>query len=143
MQVRIEGTDLPGRRWCDRDNVHVAVQRDREPEGLVPGDADAATWRFEVRTRLTDDGELDLAGPYVHGKRGDRFFYLTWGDVGSDGSFEMFRRAKLHVADISPALLTAAAGGAGLVARLGLTDGRGGPVCARVRPPAVTWTTIG
>jgi hypothetical protein len=52
----------------------------------------------------------------------------------------MFRRAKLMVADIDPALLAAVAADDGtLVAELGLTDGRGGPLCARVRPPAVTW----
>jgi hypothetical protein len=27
-----------------------------------------------------------------------------------------------------------------LVARLGLTDVKGNPVCARVRPPAVEWS---
>ena len=83
---------------------------------------------------------LDLRGPAIHGKRGERFVYLTWGDVGADGSFAMFRRAKLMVGDIDPALLAAGAADEGtLVGELGLTDGRGGPVCARVRPPAITW----
>ncbi|WP_308285513.1 DUF5990 family protein [Actinoplanes hulinensis] len=27
-----------------------------------------------------------------------------------------------------------------LVGRLGLTDVDGGPLCARVRPPVITWT---
>jgi hypothetical protein len=53
----------------------------------------------------------------------------------------MFRRAKLHLADVDPATLARAAAGEGpLVARLGLTDGGGLPLCARVRPPVVTWT---
>jgi len=89
---------------------------------------------------VTADAAVDLRGPAVQGRRGDRFFYLTWGDVGPSGSFAMFRRAKLMVADIDPALLAAVAADDGtLVAELGLTDGRGGPLCARVRPPAVTW----
>jgi hypothetical protein len=71
---------------------------------------------------------------------GGRFLYLTWGDVGADGSFVMFRRAKLMVADIEPSLLADAAGtGGSLHADIGLTDERGGPRCARVRPPVVTW----
>ena len=41
-------------------------------------------------------------GPAVHGKRGERFLYLTWGDVGPAGEFAMFRRAKLMFADIAP-----------------------------------------
>ena len=43
--------------------------------------------------------------------------------------------------DIPTDLLRQAHAGAGtLVASLGLTDAEGGPVCARVRPPAITWT---
>jgi hypothetical protein len=52
----------------------------------------------------------------------------------------MFRRAKLMIADIEPALLADVASAEGtLVAELGLTDDRGCPVCARVRPPAIAW----
>jgi hypothetical protein len=94
----------------------------------------------EVRV-VTDEAGLDLRGPAVHGRRGERFLYLTWGDVGPDGAFAMFRRAKLMVADIEPRLLAdaAAAEEGGLRADLGLTDERGGPLCARVRPPTITW----
>ena len=44
------------------------------------------------------DGGVDLRGPAVHGRKGERFLYLTWGDVGADDSFAMFRRAKLMIA---------------------------------------------
>jgi hypothetical protein len=82
-----------------------------------------------------------VGGPYVHGRKGDRFLYLSWGTVDALGHFTMFRRAKLHVVDIPPDLLRRAAAGEGtLVGRLGLTDGRGDPICARVRPPTVTWS---
>jgi hypothetical protein len=44
------------------------------------------------------------------------------------------------VADIDPDLLAATAGVDGtLVATIGLTDEYGGPRCARVRPPAISW----
>jgi hypothetical protein len=143
VRVTIEGHDLPGRRFVSEGvalrDVHVGVQVGREPAGLVPGDAPTARWDVDV-TVATADGAIDLRGPAVQGRRGDRFFYLTWGDVGPGGSFAMFRRAKLMVADIDPALLAAVAADDGtLVAELGLTDGGGGPLCARVRPPAVTW----
>jgi hypothetical protein len=36
----------------------------------------------------------------VQGRPGARFVYLTWGDVAEDGSFTMFRRAKLMLADL-------------------------------------------
>jgi hypothetical protein len=121
------------------DNVHVALQVGREPAGPVPGDAAAARWDVDARV-VVDEAGIDLRGPAVQGRRGDRFVYLTWGDVGVDGSFAMFRRAKLMIADIEPALLAAVAAEDGsLVAELALTDERGCPTCARVRPPAVSW----
>jgi hypothetical protein len=107
----------------------------RGPVGLVRGDADTARWEIDVPTVIADGG-VDLRGPAVHGKRGERFLYLTWGDVGAGDSFAMFRRAKLMIGDIEPELLAAAVREDGvLVASLSLTDERGGPaVPASSRP---------
>jgi hypothetical protein len=143
MRIVVEGHDLPGSEFVSDGvglhNVHVAVQIGDEPVGRVRGDADAARWEVDVRG-VVDDGGPDLRGPAVHGKKGDRFLYLTWGDVGADGSFDMFRRAKLMVGDVDPEMLAAAIRDDGvLVASLSLTDQCGGPRCARVRPPAIRW----
>lgn len=79
------------------------------------------------------------AGPGSTDDRGARFLYLSWGAVTGD-RFEMFRRAKLLFGDVPTDLLRAAHDGAGvLVCQLGLTDAKGGPLCARVRPPDITW----
>jgi hypothetical protein len=145
VRIRIAGHHLPGRSFCSADgepygNVHVAVQEGRAPVGLVPGDAASATWDVDVRVVVDADGGLDFRGPVVHGKRGERFVYLTWGDVGADRSYTMFRRAKLMLNRIDPALVRAAdARDEPLVATIELTDGRGGPRCARVDPPALVW----
>ena len=144
MRIRIEGSDLPGRRDGDeaarlrRDNVHVGVQRKAEVIDRVPADAPAAAWELEVTSREID-GLLDVGGPWVHGRPGARFLYLSWGAV--DGpAFAMFRRAKLLFGDIPTAMLWSAhAGAGGLVGRLGLTDEQGEPLCARVRPPEISW----
>jgi hypothetical protein len=143
MRLIILGHELPGATFVSDGvlltNVHVAAQVDKDPVGLVRGDADAARWELDVRV-VVDDGGVDLRGAAVHGKKGERFLYLTWGNVGGDGSFAMFRRAKLMVADIDPELLAAAARDDGvLVASLSLTDEQGCPRCARVRPPVITW----
>jgi hypothetical protein len=120
-------------------NVHVGVQRKAEVVDRVRADAPAATWDLDVATRDVD-GLLDVGGPWVHGRPGARFLYLSWGTVEGD-RFTMFRRAKLLFGDIPTALLRAAHDGDGvLVARLGLTDEHGGPRCARVRPPELHWT---
>jgi len=111
------------------------VQVRASPEQLSRGDARDPRW--EVDVTVADDG--DIRGPAVHGKRGERFLYLTWGDVAADGTFTMFRRAKLMFADIDADVLDRAIAGGVLVASISLTDERGGPRCARVRPPAISW----
>lgn len=145
MKVRIEGRDLPGRAFCSvgeqMGNVHVGAQVGREPADVVPADAASASWDLDVRVVTTDDGDLDFRGAAVHGKRGERFLYLTWGDVKDDGTFVMFRRAKLVLDRVDPTLVRAAeAEGRTLVADLVLTDGWGHPICARVDPPDLTWS---
>ena len=141
MKVRIDGYRLPGRTFCECRNVHVALQVRQDPEGVTPGDAPSAAWDLDVSVVVAGDGALDFRGPGVHGKRGERFLYLTWGDVLADGSFVMFRRAKLMLNRVDPALvLDADRRDLPLVARVELTDGRGGPRCARVDPPAIAWS---
>jgi hypothetical protein len=144
VRIRIEGSDLPGRRVGPAadalrlNNVHVGVQRLREAVDLVPASAPEAAWEFEVAAKRIE-GLLDVGGPFVHGRPGARFLYLSWGNV--DGpSFAMFRRAKLMFGDIPGEALLGAYDGGLLVGSLGLTDAFGDPVCARVKPPAIAWT---
>ena len=95
MRIRIEGSDLPGRRGGAQGdalrlgNVHVGVQRKAEVVERVPADAEAAAWSFDVTSREVD-GLLDVGGPWVHGRPGARFLYLSWGAV-TGGEFAMFR----------------------------------------------------
>ncbi len=143
VRIVIEGHDLPGAEFLSDGvplrNVHVGVQVGKEPVGLVRGDADSARWEIDVRA-IVADGGVDLRGPAVHGKKGERFLYLTWGDVGAGHSFTMFRRVKLMIGDIEPGMLAAATRDDGvLIASLSLTDDQGCPRCARVKPPVVCW----
>jgi uncharacterized protein DUF5990 len=146
VRVVIEGFDLPGRTFCDPDgktldSVHVGVQVRREPQDLVAGDAARARWEVDVGVVTGPDGSLDFRGPAVHGKRGERFLYLTWGNVDNLGHFHMFRRAKLMLDRIDPGLVgEAERQERRLVGAIRLTDARGGPRCARVDPPDLEWT---
>ena len=92
MEIVIRGRDLPGVDVADKFDVHVALQVGRDPVGPVRGDALHAEWTTTVTSRIDSRGR-DFTGPAVHGKRGERFLYLTWGEV-TDGKFDMFRRAK-------------------------------------------------
>ena len=146
MRVIIEGTDLPGYSFCDPngvafDGVHVGLQVAQEAVGLVRGDAKSARWELVVVVAIGADGEWDFKGPAVHGKRGERFLYLTWGKVDSFGHFVMFRRAKLMLNRIEPGVVRSAdADQHRLVGVVRLSDRHGGPRCARVDPPDVTWS---
>nr|WP_246199494.1 DUF5990 family protein [Actinomadura syzygii] len=66
--------------------------------------------------------------------------YLSWGAVDGTGAFTMFRRAKLVLDAVDSAALHAARGHGRLIARLGLTDADGGPLCAAIRPPLIDWS---
>jgi hypothetical protein len=135
MRLVIRGRDLPGASLPGYDRIGVGLQVRSGPVGVVAGDAVAARWETDV-TVVGDD----FRGPAVHGRPGERFVYLTWGDL-SDGGFTMFRRAKLMLSAVDPALVEDAAGdGRCLVADVVLTDAKGGPRCARVDPPAVVWS---
>jgi hypothetical protein len=139
MIVEIEGTRLPGRACPGYENIHVGLGIQREPRDLVPGDAASAHWRLEVGV-LHDAAGIDFRGKFVHGPRGDRFLYLNWGTVAPDGTFTLFRRAKLILSAIAPELVAEALDrGAAMVGTVNLTDAKGWPLCARVRPAAIGW----
>ncbi|MFD7031681.1 DUF5990 family protein [Streptomyces sp. NPDC059917] len=149
MLIRIDATDLPGRDLAagpgfpGHDGVHVAVQRRGradDPLDPQPGDAPSATWVLECTATPTGSGAVDITGPYVQGRPAERFVYLTWGTVDAAGGFTMFRRAKLMLGDVPPDTVGAALASGVLRARLGLTDGKGLPLCARVSPPLVEWS---
>jgi len=150
MRIRIEGSDLPG-RTCGpgpdvpdgHHDVHVAVQGKKGQHdlwGLVPADVDLATWELDGDV-LAPPPVFDVRGPQINGAPGRRFIYLTWGVVGADGTFTMFRRAKLQLDAVPENVLDEACRTGRLVGRLGLSDPHGGPLCAAVRPPAITWST--
>ncbi len=164
LNVVIEGTELPG-LTCQPEpdgtvhrNIHVALSTrakgiaEGQPwltvplkPGLAvepfPGDAKETRWEVTVTVRGSADDGYDFTGPSVGGDRTDRNLGLVWGEVHGDGMLQMFRGAKLRFADVPPAVITdAMRPGHRLVARVRLTDDRGNPVCARLRPSHLTWS---
>ena len=164
MTVVIEGTELPG-LTCQPEpdgtvhrNIHVALATTAKgiaegqswlnvplKPGLAadpfPGHSNKARWEVAVKVRGSADDGYDFTGPSVSGDRTDRHLGLVWGDVPGDGTLQMFRGAKLRLVDVPTDLITdAMRPGHRLVARVRLTDDRGNPVCARLRPSHLTWT---
>lgn len=144
MQIRIVGSDLPGRdcpsghNFPGYSNIHVGMQTKKRPPELLnlqPGDAGEVTWTIDCEVNGSD-----VRGPYIQGRPGDRFIYLNWGSVDGDDHMGMFRRAKLMLDGVPDDVLAEAAKSGMLVGRLGLTDGKGQPLCASVRPPLIEWS---
>jgi hypothetical protein len=89
--------------------------------------------------------DFDFAGPFVHGSKGDRFAYLSWGERGNDSSFTMFRRAKLGLSqidrkDISKALSSVSP--VTVECNINLTDEKGGPICGSVTKEKAKWQIV-
>ncbi len=118
------------------------MQRKNKPDeimGQVSADVESVTWELEAIPVSSD--LADFRGPYISGPPGGRFVYLSWGVVDEPGSFEMFRRAKIMFDGIPSAVMVAARSSGVLIGRLGLTDPKGNPTCAAVRPPLIEWTS--
>ena len=115
------------------------MQRGREVVALVPGDVTAAVFELTVDVATGRDGRPDFRGPFVHGRPGERFLYLSWGEVGTAGRFEMFRRAKLHLSAISEDVITPARTASAPVEEPSTSPTSAVSRCASIRPPRITW----
>jgi hypothetical protein len=126
-------------RGKDRPGLLVP-DRPWQAAEAVPGDAGSARWELEITVSRGEDG-FDFGGPSVSGDKTDRNLGLAWGEVPGDGTFQLFRGAKLRLVDVDPALVEQALReGGSLVARVRLTDTNGNPICARIRPPDIAWS---
>jgi hypothetical protein len=147
--VRIEGFDLPG-RTCGpgpdfpdgHHNIHVAVQGRKGQQDLlgpVPADVASVAWELDCRV-VSAPLVASLRGPHIHGPAGKKFIYITWGVVAPSDSFRMFRRAKIWLDAVPDDVMSAACHHELLIGRLRLTDDKGWPLCAAVRPPRIQWS---
>jgi hypothetical protein len=66
---------------------------------VVPGTPldDGVVFDESIEVVRAKDGSPDFHGPLVHGKRLDRFLYVTWGNPA------MFRRLKLYLSPLTRA----------------------------------------
>lgn len=97
---------------------------------------------FELRVGgvLADDSPNYL-GEFAQGTPADRFVYVNSGTLAGQPESGWTRRAKLKLRSIPVEIAEAALGKLGQVveARIVGTMADGGPVCATVKPHAVTW----
>lgn len=148
LTIRLVCKKLPGLRFEDpspqakpvREPVYLGIQKGQDVIHITPADRRQVTFQAAVRISQKKDGSLNFLGPYTYGSSTQRFLYLSWGEQQPDGTYTMFRRAKIHLShlswhDVSKALNA----NTPLTAELTLTDSRGGPLCASVDADHIQW----
>lgn len=101
LELRIDVGPMPA-LWCtDPAALSLGLQSGRDD--IVRGTALEGGVRFDVSVGVKQgrDGDPDFTGPLVHGRRGERFLYLSWGHVTSDNEHDMFRRLKIYLSPVS------------------------------------------
>ncbi len=160
VAVRVRATDPPPNPPGDVD-LAWGIQRGKEVEQLTVSGSTGASIEFQMEIGLVSvDGDIDFRGPYVHGRKGDRFLYVVWGALKPTDEFERFARAKLILNDIPSELLPtptevagaeASAGadgeldehhesGSAIVCDMQATNQKGQPASGTLRAPAVSWS---
>jgi hypothetical protein len=99
----------------------------------------AVHFQCECRVSLPASAAPDFAGPFVHGKRGERFLYLSWKPKNwqpgepEPGPCVYLRRMKVHLRSITAQLVREALRAGAVIETT--VEGRardGGPACASV-----------
>ena len=114
--------------------VQFAVQRGRD-ELVDRQIAGAAELRFDVAVQVRGgEGDLDFRGPFVQGKRGDRFVYVNSSTLAGQAGTAWTRRAKVKLGSLTLEMVDRALREpAGVLeARIAGRAKDGGPACATV-----------
>jgi Family of unknown function (DUF5990) len=139
ITIQLQCSHFPGRIFDGYQNVHVAVQRGDETIWETPGDASSHTFDLPVQVGENKDGSPNFLGPFVHGPVGGRFLYLVWFDKKGEAR-TMFRRAKINLQHLGwPEINAAIFAEKNIEAQVFLTDKKGDPACASLKPENVNW----
>jgi len=140
VTVQIVCTSLPGAEWEGHRPLTLGIQRDKQMIEAASADSKQVVFKPLLRARRSADGSANFLGPFAHGPRTERFIYLVWAIVQGGIPVRMVGRIKLHLNHIKWAAVEKAAGGHKPIrVKLTLTNAKGKPVMASVRPPAAQW----
>lgn len=146
LTIKVICKNLPGTQFDDEAaglhyrNVHLGIQHGEDVIETVSGDSKQVSFAPVFRVAPMDGGKTNFLGPFAKGTKDQRFFYLSWGELGPGGFFKMFRRAKIHLSHLKWAQVEKAAqANKPITAHLSLTDRCGWPLCASVKAPYIQW----
>ncbi len=141
IELEILCRKLPGLVCNGHNNVRLGLQLGDEVIADVAADAAEAKFTVIIDVILSQgEHRFDFRGAAVHGKPGDRFIYLSWGERHGN-VWQMFRRAKLKItAPMNLLVEQAIKSGVPLVAEIDMTDVKGGPICGSLKTNDVRWS---
>ena len=136
LLLRVVAVDPPLR---DHSPLLFGLQDRHGQVDAVPA---VRTTSFETHLQVTgtDDDGLDFRGDHVHGRKGDRFVYLSWGLDGGTEPYVMLARAKIKLAGIPVELLPSdGADPAGIECRVAATNAKDQPASGTIKTEAISW----
>ena len=132
ITIQIHCHDLPGVRFEERTAVRLGIQKGQEVVDDVPAEGGGVTFTATLRVGERENGEPNFLGSYAHGKPGERFLYLCWGERMAERWYP-FRRAKVPLKHLDWRRLDQAWNtGEPITLTVAVTDQRGGPACGTV-----------
>lgn len=139
IQFQVVCTDLPAQTGSV-GALRLGLQVGSAVVQDVETDVESATFRADVevgRNRRT--GMPQFFGPIVQGPTDAQFIYLSWG-LRDGETWTIVRRAKLPLAGIGWDLIQQATiGHAPLSLQLNMTDPKGQPLAASIKPHLIQW----
>lgn len=139
VAIEIACTSLPRQGW-EGHRLHLGIQSDKQMIEATSADSKRVVFKPLLRARRNADGSANFLGPFAHGPRTERFIYLVWAIVQAGVPVRMVGRIKLHLNHIKWAAVETAAGGKKPIrVTLTLTNAKGKPVMASVRPDVAKW----
>ena len=137
ITVEIVCTELPR---TGATSLHLGIQRGQEITDVASADSKRIVFKPVLRARRNADGCVNFLGPFAQGPKSERFIYLNWVTANGQLLTGMVGRIKLHLNHIKwAAVERAAAGSKPLRVTLALTNAKGKPVMASVRPDVAQW----
>jgi uncharacterized protein DUF5990 len=141
--IEIVCTDLPGEEWDGHSGLYLGIQCDDQMIESASAGSKRVVFRPVLRARCNIDGSANFLGPFAHGPRTERFIYLVWLVVQRNVPVKMVGRIKLHLNHIQWRSVEKAAGETKPIrVTLALTNAKGKPVMASVRPDVAKWELL-
>ena len=131
--------NFPKNRFDGSNDIYVGVQQKKEVVMDTSIASETKDFIIPIQVKPNKEGQPNFSGEFVHGKVGDRFVYLVW--YNKNGIEKAgFRRAKIKLAPITwKQIERSIQEDEPINAKVNLTDHKGGPVCATLKPTNLEW----